>query len=183
MTIILWSILVLPLAISEALCTKRLTLYRDEIAKASDHIMQILTVGALAGPIILERVTRSYIPLAALILGSLSAVFGIMIRVLSMRELGGMYRLSPVVSSEDEIISDGVYGIVRHPGYSGLFISFIGLSIISDGFSGIVFVLFLLLPGIILRIGIEEKRLRNSLKNDYTAYAKEVPWKIIPFIL
>ena len=92
--------------------------------------------------------------------------------------------LSPLVRIQAErkqqVVSSGVYGLVRHPMYLGAILFFIGTPMLLGSKYGI-------LIGIILSLGIagriigEEKMLLDELEG-YGDYKKKVRYRLIPFI-
>jgi protein-S-isoprenylcysteine O-methyltransferase Ste14 len=91
---------------------------------------------------------------------------------------------APVVKIQKDrgqtVITTGPYAIVRHPMYFGALFYIAGTSLVLGSWWGLAAVLILaLLFGI--RIGIEEKTLRTGLEG-YDDYARQVRWRLIPFI-
>jgi protein-S-isoprenylcysteine O-methyltransferase Ste14 len=91
---------------------------------------------------------------------------------------------APVVKIQKDrgqtVITTGPYAIVRHPMYFGALFYIAGTSLVLGSWWGLGAVLILaLLFGI--RIGIEEKTLRTGLEG-YDDYARQVRWRLIPFI-
>ncbi len=92
--------------------------------------------------------------------------------------------LSPLVriqtERKQEIVSTGVYAIVRHPMYLGATCLFIGTPLLLGSVIGlnIGLLLILLLAG---RIFGEEKALTNELKG-YADYTLKVKYRLIPFV-
>jgi protein-S-isoprenylcysteine O-methyltransferase Ste14 len=91
---------------------------------------------------------------------------------------------APVVKIQKDrgqaVITTGPYAIVRHPMYFGALFYLAGTSLVLGSWWGLVTVPILaLLLGI--RIGIEEKTLRNGLEG-YDEYAHRMRWRLIPFV-
>ena len=84
------------------------------------------------------------------------------------------------VEKNQELISTGLYGIVRHPMYLSTILLFLSMPLILN--SILSFVLFLIYPFIIVkRINNEEMVLEKELSG-YIEYEKKVKYKLIPFI-
>ncbi|MCK4662369.1 MAG: isoprenylcysteine carboxylmethyltransferase family protein [Bacteroidales bacterium] len=84
------------------------------------------------------------------------------------------------VNENQKIISNGFYGIVRHPMYIGVLIMFIPTPIALGSYWGLI--PFALLPvSLALRILNEEKVLSNNL-NGYKEYCQKTRYRLIPFI-
>ncbi len=92
--------------------------------------------------------------------------------------------LSPLVriqsEREQQVVSTGVYGFVRHPLYLGGVLLFIGAPMLLGSIYGIIIgaLMFLI---VVVRIMGEEKMLVYELKG-YDDYKKKVKSRLIPFI-
>ena len=84
------------------------------------------------------------------------------------------------VQEKQEVISNGLYGIVRHPMYAGAFILLLFTPIALGSFLGLLPVL-VLIAVIIFRIFDEEQDLKRNLIG-YREYCKKVKYRLIPFI-
>ena len=92
--------------------------------------------------------------------------------------------LSPLVRIQEErkqqVVSTGVYGIVRHPMYLGGILMFIGAPLLLGSGYG-------LLPGLALtvllmaRIHGEEEMLARDLEG-YREYMQKVRYRLVPFL-
>jgi protein-S-isoprenylcysteine O-methyltransferase Ste14 len=91
---------------------------------------------------------------------------------------------APVVKIQKErnqkVVTTGPYAIVRHPLYFGALFYVAATSLVLGSWWGLIFVPLTAL-GFGLRIGIEEKALREGLQG-YEDYARNVPWRLIPFV-
>ena len=84
------------------------------------------------------------------------------------------------VQEGQTVVSDGLYGIVRHPMYAVTLVLFLSMPLVLG--SGLAFVVFLAYPAIIAkRIRNEEAVLARDLPG-YTEYLKKVRWRLIPFV-
>ena len=84
------------------------------------------------------------------------------------------------VQKDQQVISTGLYGIVRHPMYSATLLLFLSMPLILG--SLISFLIFLFYPVLIVkRLKEEESFLRKELPG-YEEYTKKVTYRLIPFI-
>ena len=84
------------------------------------------------------------------------------------------------VQEGQTVVSDGLYGIVRHPMYAVTLVLFLSMPLVLG--SVLAFVVFLAYPAIIAkRIRNEEEVLTRDLPG-YTEYLKKVRWRLIPFV-
>ena len=84
------------------------------------------------------------------------------------------------VESEQEVITTGLYSVVRHPMYSATVIMFLSIPFILGSLWAVIpFLCYI--PIIVIRILDEEKLLRKELKG-YTDYCNIVRWRLVPLI-
>lgn len=83
--------------------------------------------------------------------------------------------------AEQQVISTGLYGLVRHPFYAGMLVSYVGAALWLGSYAGAVATAgFLIMT--LARIVIEERWLTAHLP-DYAAYTKRVRGRLIPYVL
>jgi len=96
-----------------------------------------------------------------------------------MRENAYLSRTIEVQEGQ-QVISTGLYGVVRHPMYLATLFMFLPLPLILGSFWGLI--PFALYPAVIvIRILNEEKVLCAGLRG-YGEYTKKVKYRLIPFI-
>lgn len=78
------------------------------------------------------------------------------------------------------VVNKGPYRFVRHPGYSAMIFYVIGFPLVVGSLMALYFGL-ILYSGIVLRTLLEDNTLKHELKG-YREYAREVRYKLIPFI-
>ena len=84
------------------------------------------------------------------------------------------------VESEQEVISTGLYGIVRHPMYTATLWMFLSMPVILGSlWSLAVFMIYI--PIIVVRLLDEEQLLRKEL-NGYDEYCQKVRWRLLPYL-
>lgn len=84
------------------------------------------------------------------------------------------------VQENQQVVSTGLYGVVRHPMYSATLLLFLSMPLVLNSvFSFILMLLYI--PVIALRIRNEEQVLEREL-NGYSEYKQHVRYKVIPFI-
>lgn len=84
------------------------------------------------------------------------------------------------VQEGQQVVSDGLYGVVRHPMYAVTVTLFLSMPLVLG--SALAFAVFLAYPFIIAkRIRNEEEVLSRELKG-YAEYKQKVKWRLIPFI-
>ncbi len=124
--------------------------------------------------------TRPLAPAVAPV-GLLMQATGLTVRAWSMRALGRSYFRS--LRSEDDghvVIDSGPYQFVRHPGYLGSLLTWIGFALISRSVAAVALISGLLGATYSRRIKAEEELLRRDLPG-YAAYNQRTK-KLIPFV-
>jgi len=114
-------------------------------------------------------------------LGIVLAAGGFLIRVVAMRTLGEFFTRTLRMREKHRVVSDGIYRRIRHPGYLGTIVFFVGSSIATSNFITTLLILAVLLPIFMRRIAVEERMLTEQLGKDYSDY-KAKTWKLIPFV-
>ena len=105
---------------------------------------------------------------------------------------GGALRIAPVfvlgrrfsglvaIQPEHELVTDGIYGRVRHPSYLGLLIMGLGWALTFRSGAGVVLA-GLVIPPLLARIRSEEALLRSQFGEEYDSYCRRTS-RLIPGI-
>lgn len=84
------------------------------------------------------------------------------------------------VEEEQEVVTTGLYGIVRHPMYTATLLMFQSMPLVlGSWWATLIFLLYI--PIIVSRIVDEERLLRVELKG-YNEYCSHLRWRLIPYI-
>jgi len=84
------------------------------------------------------------------------------------------------VQENQQVVSTGLYGVVRHPMYAATLLLFLSMPLVlASPWSFAIMLLYI--PIIALRIRNEEQVLERELKG-YTEYKQRVRYKVIPYI-
>lgn len=84
------------------------------------------------------------------------------------------------VKAEQKVISTGIYGVVRHPMYSGALLLLFFTPLALGSFWGLL-AFFPMLAAICFRLSDEEKTLSINLKG-YEEYCKKTRYRLIPYV-
>ncbi|CRZ18163.1 methyltransferase family protein [Mycolicibacterium neworleansense] len=121
----------------------------------------------------------SAVPAVVSVLGDALVAIGLGIAMLVV--IQNSYAAANVkVEAGQAVVSTGLYGLVRHPMYSGNVIMMIGLPLALGSY----WALLLLIPGLALlalRISDEEKMLRTEL-DGYDEYTEKVGYRLLPYL-
>jgi protein-S-isoprenylcysteine O-methyltransferase Ste14 len=156
-----------------------------------------------------EREDRGnrWVPLALAIIGLLDGYFpayadhigfwtldGNALRWLGVVLLGGggVLRIWPVyvlgrrfsglvaIQPGHELVTVGVYGLIRHPSYLGLLVGTLGWAFVLDSGVGVLLTGLILVP-LLARIASEEALLESQFGAQYAGYRART-WRLLPFI-
>jgi protein-S-isoprenylcysteine O-methyltransferase Ste14 len=124
-----------------------------------------------------HRFGWSSVPTAISLAGDVLVAVGLAVPVLVV--IQNSYAAATVrVGAGQEVVSTGLYGLVRHPMYTGNVIMMVGIPLALGSCWGLVFVL----PGLIVlawRIRDEEKLLQEKLAG-YREYTQTVHYRLVP---
>ena len=113
-------------------------------------------------------------------LGLLLIVVGLAFVLVAPFTLRTNYSSSLVIRKDHELVTHGIYRIVRHPIYLGAILVTLGVPIGTSSWIALPPML-LLIPLFIYRMRIEERLLLEEFGDDYRAYMARTK-RLIPFL-
>ncbi|MFJ4027984.1 methyltransferase family protein [Paenarthrobacter sp. NPDC089989] len=177
-----WVALGLAMVLAEVRLGNRKDVNPTPQAKSMDFLMILGTGFALIGPGILGSIRAQGSDAPSFVAGLVLGFMGLLLRIVAMYQLGNRYTLTPQDQSGDSgVMKDGLYAVVRHPGYSGILTQLAGMAIIAADWWGAVCLLPLCLLTI-ARIHGEEHLLVREFAAQYQRYQKSVRWRLVPWI-
>jgi protein-S-isoprenylcysteine O-methyltransferase Ste14 len=105
---------------------------------------------------------------------------------------GGVLRLWPVyvlgnrfsglvaIQPGHELVTDGIYGLIRNPSYLGLLVNSLGWALAFRSGAGVLFTALIMVP-LHARIVAEEALLRSQFGEEYQSYYQRT-WRLIPWV-
>jgi protein-S-isoprenylcysteine O-methyltransferase Ste14 len=135
---------------------------------------------AVVLPPILRPIRMLRLPRSAGPLGLAIEATGLGVRLWSMRTLEGSYSRTLGTTPEQQVITDGPYRLIRHPGYLGSILTWAGCTVASGSLPTVSAVTGLLAGAYRRRIAVEEKLLARDLPG-YLDYSKGTK-KLIPLL-
>ena len=92
------------------------------------------------------------------------------IRVASrVRTLGRFFKLTVVIQEGHRVVDRGPYRVLRHPSYTGMLVTLLGIGIMLDNWLALLAVIIIPLPGLLIRIRAEKAALTDALGGQYLA--------------
>jgi protein-S-isoprenylcysteine O-methyltransferase Ste14 len=104
---------------------------------------------------------------------------GVTVRWWGVLTLGRFFQLTVVIQEGHRVVQDGPYRWIRHPGYSGTVLLFLGVGFACDNLLSVVACPGLTLIGLLRRVHVEEAELTRQLGDAYRDYARRTR-RLIP---
>jgi protein-S-isoprenylcysteine O-methyltransferase Ste14 len=137
-------------------------------------IVAVLVVSALD-----HRFAWSHVPTPVVVLGNVLVATGLGIAQLVV--IQNSYAAATItVEAEQKVVSTGLYGLVRHPMYTGALIMMMGTPLALDSYWGLLAIIPAL-PVLAVRILDEEKMLTEELTG-YPEYTQKVRNRLVPYL-
>lgn len=95
--------------------------------------------------------------------------------IAAVRALGKQFAVAARVITGHVLITNGPFGVVRHPIYTGLLGMLLSTAIAFSTWPGLILSIALYLAGTTMRIRKEERLLRETFGKEFQDYAEEVP--------
>ena len=139
------------------------------------------TIFSVAAVLVLSafdhRFGWSTVPTAVVVIGNVAVFAGLTMTqfVIIQNNYAGA---TITVEADQQLVSTGLYGFVRHPMYFGTLVMMLGTPLALDSYWGLVVVAPALLI-LAFRITDEEKMLREEL-DGYREYTQKVPYRLVP---
>ncbi len=114
--------------------------------------------------------------------GIILMLVGVAFRWYAIRVLGRYFSVLVAIQPGQTVVEAGPYRWLRHPSYSGAFLTLFGLGLVCGNWLSVL--ALMLVPGIGYgyRIAVEEKMLLAELGDPYRQYMKRTK-RIIPFVI
>jgi protein-S-isoprenylcysteine O-methyltransferase Ste14 len=96
------------------------------------------------------------LPIGFRLLGLIATYMGLIIWVISYINLGKSFGVLPRAQKR---VKTGLYSLIKHPMYTGISLTFVGLSLANQSVWGLLFTLLITIPLLVIRSKVEEKKL------------------------
>jgi len=128
-----------------------------------------------------SRIGRIYHWDTFFLIGAILAIAGLVIRISAIITLKQQFTYTVTEIENHTLIENGLYKFIRHPGYLGQLIIFLGISVSLSNWLSIIFMNLPVLAGYIYRIIVEEKFMVKQMGQKYLDYRKRTK-RLIPLI-
>jgi len=109
-------------------------------------------------------------------------LLGVVVRQWAIAVLGRFFSLTVRVAEDHRVVVRGPYRLVRHPSYTGVLITFIGLALAVQSSGALLVLLAVFGVSYGYRMRVEERVLQSELGQDYAEYMKRTK-RLIPFLI
>jgi protein-S-isoprenylcysteine O-methyltransferase Ste14 len=140
----------------------------------------VMTFGSLV-----EYATRYLLPgrpfsLLAFVAGVICAVVSFKLRWAAIAALGRFWSLHVEIRDNHEFVQSGPFRWVRHPTYLSMVLELAAFGLICSAWYMLLFIPFVFIPALILRLRLEEPALVQKFGPAYTDYQRRVPM-LLPY--
>ncbi|MEL6657600.1 MAG: isoprenylcysteine carboxylmethyltransferase family protein [Bacteroidota bacterium] len=114
-------------------------------------------------------------------LGAALLVLSIIFRVWAIQTLGRFFTATVQIVDEHQVVQTGPYALVRHPSYTGAYLSYVGTGIMLEAWWGLAFAAVAMGIAYYQRISAEEETLLAHFGEAYEQYSQRTK-RLIPFV-
>lgn len=107
---------------------------------------------------------------------------GLLVRWLAIRQLGRYFVPEVAIQPGQPLLETGLYRYVRHPAYTGSFITIVGYGLALTNWFSLLLMVAVPAPAWAFRILVEERALLDAFGPAYGAYMQRT-WRLIPFVV
>jgi len=104
--------------------------------------------------------------------GAALLVAGTALRWAAIRALWSYFTVNVSILEGQRVVRRGLYGVVRHPSYTGLLLRYLGLGLGFANWLSAALVFLPLLAATLYRIRVEEAALREHFGEEYAEYTR-----------
>jgi protein-S-isoprenylcysteine O-methyltransferase Ste14 len=114
------------------------------------------------------------------LVGCLLVIMGVCLAIVSRIHLGRQWSAQVQLRQDHKVIKTGPYRLLRHPIYTGIFLTVIGLFLMNGRWLGLLGVLVLVVA-YYFKIAAEERLLLTHFGEEYRDYMKKT-YRLIPWV-
>ena len=126
-----------------------------------------------------HRFGWTHVPLWLRVMAAVVQLLGYAAYAEVMRENAWLSRTVHVQEGQ-QVVSTGLYGVVRHPMYTATVFLFLSIPLVLGSWTG--FAAFVPFVPVLMMRAVKEEQLLVKELNGYEAYQRKVKWRLIPYI-
>ena len=105
--------------------------------------------------------------------GIAAILLGVTLRWYAIWTLGSYFTRDIAVRSDQPVVRSGPYALVRHPAYSGTFLTMLGIGLALTNWAALAVLLAGVFIGHLPRVLLEEEALRDTIGQPYAQYMRK----------
>ncbi len=168
---------------------RQLAAVSRKAALVQDHGSLIILIGLQWAGLGLSFLLAGMFPAAAilwhrtalLLMGVICMVAGVALRWYAIWTLGRYFTRDVAVSADQPVVQHGPYRLIRHPAYSGTFLTMLGVGLALTNWASLTALLVCVFLGHSYRVRIEEAALVRTLGQPYVEYMRRTK-RFIPLV-
>jgi protein-S-isoprenylcysteine O-methyltransferase len=106
---------------------------------------------------------------------------GLALRWWANAVLGRFYTSTLRLAEDQQIVRAGPYRLLRHPGYGGVLLLWVGAGLASQNWAVAAIILSLMSVAYAYRIKSEESMLQTAFGDQYRSYMRST-WRLVPWV-
>ena len=106
---------------------------------------------------------------------------GLALRWWANAVLGRFYTSTLRLAEDQQIVRAGPYRLLRHPGYGGVLLLWVGAGLASQNWAVAALILSLMSVAYAYRIKSEESMLQTAFGDQYRSYMRST-WRLVPWV-
>ena len=153
---------------------RRPTIKGDRLLRWSFPLMMVVHTAIFVGTVVeyfaVPRAINYWVTAAGLVL----YIGSLILRNTAIRTLGRYFSLHIEIRRDHPLITEGVYGVLRHPIYSAVILELISVPLVANAYYTVLGTIVLYLPLLFLRLQREEVAMLERFGVSYEQYRREV---------
>ena len=140
---------------------------------SAQKIIMAFLITLVAGVVVTVRVPAAQFPWSPVLSTAMGCAMiwsGLGVRLWAVRTLGRFFRLVVAIQDGHQVITTGPYRYVRHPAYSGSWLTLLGVVVTFGNAAALAIAVIVPLVGFQPRIRAEEEALAERLGDEYRDY-------------
>ena len=113
--------------------------------------------------------------------GIIVMLMGFVLRIWAARVLGAFYTRTLRTTVDQHLITQGPYYLIRHPGYLGTLLLWLGASCATLNWIAALLIIFPMIGAYWYRVRVEEAMLAATFPQEYQSYARHT-WRLVPLL-
>jgi len=153
---------------------RRPTIKGDRLLRWSFPLLMAVHSAIFAGTVaeyfLVERAINFWVSAVGFVLYACSLI----LRNTAIRALGRYFSLHIEIRKEHALVTDGVYGVLRHPIYSAVILELISVPLVANAYYTVLGTVVVYLPLLFLRLQREEIAMLERFGDSYAQYRRKV---------